>query len=142
MIRATLIGLITLLLVSTTSGCVSPSTDLFDELGGKPGIARISARFIDNIGRDPIIREYFVHTNLDRFYDMFSAHLCHVIGGPCSYEGDDMLHTHIGMQISERDFNQTVDLLIAAMDAEKIPHSVQNRVLKHLAPLRGDIIYQ
>lgn len=50
---------------------------------------------------------------------MFWTHLCEVAGGPCTYEGDDMVSTHVGMKISEAHFNRVVDLLIAAMDAEQ-----------------------
>ena len=63
-------------------------------------------------------------------------------GGPCTYDGDDMVNTHIGMNIPEKHFNRVVDLLIAAMDAEQVPHPVQNRLLKRLAPLGGNIIYR
>ena len=53
-----------------------------------------------------------------------------------------MVNTHIGMNIPEKHFNRVVDLLIAAMDAEQVPHPVQNRLLKRLAPLGGNIIYR
>lgn len=130
-----------LLLAVSVSGCATRDS-LYESLGGKPGLERIAARFIANIGEDETIREYFEHSNLDRFYEMFSLHLCSVVEGPCEYMGDEMVATHVGMQITEADFNRVVDLLIDAMEEEGIPHPVQNKLLAKLAPLRSDIIYR
>jgi len=122
------------------AGCASQQS-LYDELGGKEGLDRISAHFIAGIPERPEVREHFEHTNLDRFYRLFSEHLCHVAGGPCEYTGDDMIETHEGMRITEAEFNEVVDLLISAMNREGIPQPVQNRLLHRLAPLRSEIIY-
>lgn len=130
-----------LMIVSCLAGCARHGS-LYDELGGKDGIDRISARFISGIGQDEGIRPYFEQTNLDRFYRMFSLHLCQVVEGPCKCAGDEMVPTHVGMDITEKHFNRTVDLLINAMESEDIPHPVQNRVLAKLAPLRDEVIYQ
>ena len=129
-------------------GCASqPQHDsLFLALGGNDGIARISRNFIREIGGDPETRRYFKDTNLKRFHAKFSQHLCQLSGGPCDYSGEesgnDMPMVHSNMNISEKDFNRTVDLLINAMNSEKIPHPTQNRLLKVLAPMYGDIVYQ
>lgn len=133
-------ALLILVCITLLSAC--SSRPLYDELGGTDGLQRVAGHFIANVGADPEIRPYFEHTNLERFHTMFWTHLCEVAGGPCTYEGDDMVNTHMGMKISEAHFNRVVDLLIAAMDAEQVPHPVQNRLLKRLAPLRGDIIYR
>jgi hemoglobin len=52
-----------------------------------------------------------------------------------------MVDIHTGMNINESDFNHLVDLLINAMEAEGIPHRIQNQLLARLAPLRENIIY-
>ncbi len=128
-------------LLVVTSGCTTQKS-LYDELGQKPGLDRIAARLIANIGEDDAIRPYFENTNLDRFYEMFSLHICSVVDGPCTYTGDDMVVTHVGMNVSEADFNRLVDILIEAMNEEGIPHPVQNRLLAKLVPMRSEIIYQ
>lgn len=136
----TLFPVAALLLFGLLSGCATPP--LYDELGGNAGLERISGRFIAEIGNDPEIRPYFDNTNLDRFHAMFAKHLCSEVGGPCVYDGDDMVNVHIGMEISEAHFNRVVDLLINAMNQEGVPHRVQNRLLAKLAPMRGEIIYR
>ena len=42
----------------------------------------------------------------------------------------------------DADINALVENLIAAMDAEGVPVTAQNRLLQRLAPMRGAIIYR
>ncbi len=130
------------LLATSCANAPLDSDDLYRDLGGREGIDRITGRFIAGIGEDPEIRPFFLHSNLERFHRMIGDHLCDVSGGPCDYDGDKMVETHIGMEINEAQFNRVVELLIDAMRAEDIPYPVQNRLLAKLAPLRGDIIYR
>lgn len=124
------------------TGCVSTPTgdSLYEDLGGRPGIDRIAGRFVAGVGANPDIRPFFMNTDLERFHKLFGEHLCEVAGGPCEYSGDDMVQTHIGMNIDEAQFNYVVEILINAMRAEDVPYGVQNRLLARLAPMREDII--
>lgn len=131
-----LVGLIIL------PGKLLADNSLFKALGGREGVNNIAGRFIYEIGEDAVIREYFAETDLDRFYEKFSEQLCQISGGGCSYSGDTMIESHTNMDVNEADFNRTVDLLINAMEYHHIPHPVQNRLLKQLAPMRADIIYR
>jgi hemoglobin len=126
------------------AGCetLNRESTLYDDLGGKPVIERITGNFIREIGYDPQIVTHFEESDLDRFYEKMVEHLCEISGGPCEYTGDSMLESHQGMNISEAEFNRTVDLLINAMDKADVPKRLQNRLLARLAPLREDIIYQ
>lgn len=51
-----------------------------------------------------------------------------------------MVAIHTGMNINETDFNHVVELLINAMNELNINHTVQNKVLAKMAPLRAEII--
>lgn len=125
------------------AGCANQGQEsLYSSLGGMDGIHHIVGRFIAEVGDSKEIKPFFLNTNLDRFYRMFSEHLCAVAGGPCKYTGDTMHDVHAGMHINEAEFNTVVDLLTRSMDAEGIPTPVQNRLLARLAPMRKQIIYQ
>ncbi len=124
------------------AGCVSQQESLYNELGGKETIEVIAANFITVLDEDRAVSRYFEYTDMDRFYEQFVLHLCETSDGPCEYTGDDMVQTHIGLQITERDFNRTVDLLILAMDQAGVAHTTQNKLIKRLAPMRSEIIYR
>lgn len=115
---------------------------LFNDIGGMPVIETIVDNFIDEIGNDKIVLAHFAESDIDRFGEKLIEQLCMETGGPCQYTGDTMQQVHAGMHISESEFNRTVDLLVSAMTRAGVSHPLQNRVLKRLAPMREDIIYQ
>lgn len=125
-------------------GCqtLNSNTTLYEELGGAPAVEKIVDNFIAEIGYSKTIVKHFEETNLDRFRAKMIEHMCEVSAGPCKYTGDTMLQTHQNRHITESEFNQTVDLLINALNKAGIPHTTQNKLLARLAPMRSDIIYK
>lgn len=135
---------LTVLFVFLLWGCqsLSSSHSLYDELGGMPGIEKITDHFIDEISFDPQIVKHFKESNIDRFRAKLIEQICVEAGGPCTYTGDDMVQVHTRMNITEAEFNRTVDLLINAMNRAGVAHRTQNKLLARLAPMRSDIIYR
>ena len=122
-------------------GCVSSNNGtLYQQLNGKQGVEKLVESFINQIGHDEQILAYFKQSNVAHFRQGFITHLCSVTDGPCEYKGDNMVDIHTGMNISEKDFNRVVELLINAMDEQQIPQTVQNKILSRLAPLRPEVI--
>ena len=122
-------------------GCASSNNStLYQQINGEQGVEKLVDSFINQIGRDEQILAYFKQTNVAHFRQGFITHLCSVTDGPCEYEGDNMVDIHTGMNISKKDFNRVVELLINAMDEQQIPQTVQNQILSRLAPLRPEVI--
>ena len=113
---------------------------MYQQLGGQTGLDRLVDSFINQIGHDEQIIHYFEDANISHFREGFINHLCVLTDGPCEYTRDSMVEIHTGMQINEADFNHVVDLLINAMNEQNIDHTVQNKILAKMAPLRADII--
>lgn len=118
----------------------STKLSLYQKLDGKAGIGRIVDSFIYQIGNDEQIIHYFEHSNIAHFRQGFINHVCMLVEGPCTYDGDSMVAIHTGMHITEKDFNHVVDLLINAMNEQDVSHSLQNDILSRMAPLRDEII--
>jgi len=133
--------MMSVLLVACTTPTKTPIS-LYDEIGGQPTIEAITDNFIDEISFNKDIYRYFEKTNITRFREKFIEHLCVDTGGPCTYTGDTMLKVHQGQKITETDFNLTVDLLVNAMKKAGLTYAQQNRVLKVLAPMRGEMLYK
>jgi len=130
--------LITLLAVSS---CATKQSSLYESIGGQSKVEQIVDNFIEEIQFNQSIYPYFADSNIDRFKEKMSEHLCMSIKGPCEYTGDSMVQVHSSMNISETDFNTTVDLLIKAMTNANVEHKHQNQILKHLTNYRKEIIY-
>lgn len=113
---------------------------LYQQLDGQAGLERLVDSFINQIGNDEQVFHYFEHANISHFRAGFLNHLCVLTDGPCEYTRDSMVDIHTGMHITEADFNHVVDLLINAMNEQNIDHTVQNKILAKMAPLRSQII--
>lgn len=118
-----------------------PADDrLYQDLGQQPGITRIVEAMLLNVARDPRIVQHFRQVDPVRLRDKLVEKLCVEAGGPCTYSGDSMAEVHKGQRITPSEFNALVEDLIAAMESQGVPVSVQNRLLARLAAQRGEVI--
>ncbi|HEX7045971.1 MAG TPA: group 1 truncated hemoglobin [Gammaproteobacteria bacterium] len=135
-----------LLLVAPLAGCAHPATpasaDLYEDLGGEAGITRLVNEFMFRILNDSRIAHHFADTDLDRFSEKLAEQICVEAGGPCTYTGDSMETVHEGLDIDRADFDALVEDLRIAMDTLHIPQSAQNRLLRRLAAMHGNIVSQ
>lgn len=115
-------------------------TGLYQALGEKAGIARLMDDFVNRVVQDARIRDHFKDTKPQALKESLTDQICELTGGPCKYEGADMKSAHADMQINKAHFNALVEVLQAAMDAQRIPFAQQNRLLALLAPMHRDII--
>ena len=132
-----------LVLVLALCACATVRTPtLYDDLGGKAGVARLVDNLIAKYRADSRINELFSETDFDYFNERLNEHICLVSGGGCEYTGLSMEDAHSGMDIKEREFNYFVEDSQAAMTEVGISVGVQNRLLEILARDHGAVIRQ
>ncbi len=131
-------------LILYTGFCIMPipasATTLFDDFGGMQTLNAVMEQFVWNLADDARVNHYWAESNIDRFMEKTTEHLCHLMDGPCEYTGDTMARTHKGMQLDDADFYAVSENLIEAMEAVGVPTGAQNRLLKRLVPLFSDIV--
>ncbi|SHG45672.1 group 1 truncated hemoglobin [Massilia sp. CF038] len=113
---------------------------LFDDLGGKPGIEKIVADFLPILQADPRINTFFAKTDMKQLGVLLSEQFCQLAGGPCTYSGRDMVASHDGMGVKSAHFNALAEDLQIAMENNKVPSSVANRLVAKLAPMKHAIV--
>ena len=113
---------------------------LYEDLGGREGLVRITERLFVHALSDPRIRHTWEDTNMDRLKVLVVDQLCQLTGGPCVYKGRDMRSSHTEFKLRSRDFAAFVEDLQAALDECGIPFRTQNRLLALLAPMHRDIV--
>lgn len=117
------------------------TTTLYERLGQREGIRRITRSLLDNHMANPIVKKrYEASDNLERVEQRVVEFFCAGAGGPESYTGQDMLTTHRGMNISEQEFVSVIDDAMAALESNGIELSTRNEVLAILWSLRGEVI--
>ena len=125
---------------TTTTTTIAAPAGLYAALGEKTGIDRLAGDFVARLLRHPRIGTHFKDAQPEALQQSLAEQFCALSGGPCTYQGADMLDVHADMDINKGDFNALVEVLQRAMDAQGIAFSQQNRLLALLAPMHRDII--
>lgn len=113
---------------------------VFDEFGGKPGLTALMNDFMDNLMADPRTHPFFAPVDREHVKQELVLQFCVILGGPCTYTGQNMTSVHKGMGVNRADFNALVEDLQKAMNKNHIPFRAQNKLLAILAPMSRDII--
>lgn len=132
----------TFVLAALLSACAStpPDSRTYDQLGGSTGVQGIVDDLLEAILVDDRINFQFAQTDIVRFREKLTEQICVESGGPCTYTGLSMQESHAGRGIDDVQFNALVEDLVAVMERRNIPVSAQNRLLRRLAPMHGDIV--
>jgi hemoglobin len=118
---------------------------LYQRLGGREGIAVVVDDFVANVVADNRINARFKALKPPEVFKLktnLSDQICDATGGPCSYLGKDMKTAHKGMNVTEAEWNATVEALSKALDKHKVGAKEKQELLGALGPMKKDIVGQ
>lgn len=114
---------------------------LYDRLGRREGITRITRELMKNHLANPLVKTRYENSpDLDRVETRVVEFFCAGAGGPESYSGKDMLTTHKGMNVSEQEFITVIDDAMDALEKCGVEPATRNEVLAILWSLKGEVI--
>jgi hemoglobin len=117
------------------------TTSLYERLGQREGITRITRNIIENHLSNPLIKTRYENSdNMARVEQRVVEFFCAGAGGPESYSGKDMRATHRGMNINEQEFVTVLDDVMAALESNGIEPGTRNEVLGILWSLKGEVV--
>ncbi len=120
---------------------MSDTTTLYDRLGRRDGITRITRALIKNHLANPLVsNRYSQIKDMDRVERNVIDFFCVGSGGPESYAGKDMLNTHRGMNISEQEFVAVIDDVLAALETCEVDAPVRGEVLAILWSMKPEVV--
>ena len=136
-----------LLLVATSllAADAPKAPSLYTRLGGYDAIAAVSDDFIGRLAADKQLSRFIVGHSQDSLMKLRQhvvEFLCNATGGPCVYMGRDMKTAHKGMQITDAEWNATVENLVKALDKNKVDPKDKSELLGMLGPMKADIVGQ
>lgn len=135
-----------ILMVIVLSACaysqkqIDEDASLYERLGQRKGIERVVQDMTRYVSQDERINGFFVGANIERLNRILTDQICQVTGGPCVYEGQDMLSVHTGMNITEDQFNALVEDLIKSMNQHGVRQREQRELLTLLGSMKKDIV--
>ena len=117
-----------------------PSEPLYKRLGEKNAIEAVVVKMLDNVKADGRINGKFANADLEGLKTKLVDQICAAAGGPCKYAGKDMKTAHVGMGITDAEFNAMVEDLTKALDDLKVGPQEKTDLINLLAPMRPDIV--
>ncbi len=133
-----------LVFAAVVSACTTVETQqakpLYDRLGGQEAITAVVNHLWGVASQDQRINHYFAHTKPEVFAGQLVDFLCQGSGGPCTYQGQDMVKAHIGMNISSADFDALAEDIVITLDHFKVPAQEKSEVMAMLGGMKTDVI--
>ncbi len=114
---------------------------LYERLGGTEKITRIASDLVDNHLANSEVSPRYADLDIDAVKNGAATFFIAGTGGPSVYEGNDMLATHKGMNISEREFNAVVSDVLNALEKNDVGQREQEEVLYILFSMRPEIVH-
>lgn len=116
---------------------------LYERLGGYDALAAVTDDFAGRLVNDKKLGKYFVGLSDDSMKKLRQHvidFLCQATGGPCLYTGRDMKLAHAGLEITEEEWDVSVDLLKETLKKFKVPEREMKEVLNAIGGLKKDIV--
>ena len=135
------LSLATLWSASAQDGMMKKS--LYERLGGYNAVAAVVDDFVGRLVADKQFERFFVGHSADskkRIRQHIVDQFCAAAGGPCLYTGRTMKESHMGLNISEADWDAAARHLVASLDKFKVPEPEKKELLAFVTSLRADIV--
>jgi hemoglobin len=117
------------------------ATTLYERLGRREGITRITADLMKNHLANPMVKTRYENSeDLARVERRAVEFFCAGTGGPETYTGQDMVATHKGMNINEQEFMSVIDDVMDALQKNAIDEATRNEVLAILWSMRTEVV--
>ena len=116
---------------------------LYQRLGGYDAIAAVTDEFIGRLATDKKLSKFFVGLS-DNSKARVRQHvvdlICATTGGPCVYLGQDMKTAHKGLNITEVEWQASVDDFNATLDKFGVKQKERDELFAILNKVKPDIV--
>ena len=116
---------------------------LYERLGGYDGISAFVNNLLPRLEADPQLGRFWQNRSSDgkdREKQLLIDYLCHNAGGPVYYTGRDMKVSHVGMDISDSDWEIFFGHAGDTMTALNVGQQECDDVVAFVSSLKGDIV--
>jgi len=132
-----------LLMVGSSLPAHAQEKSLYQRLGGYDALAAVVDDFVGRLVADKQFDKFFVGHSVDskkRIRQHILDQFCAATGGPCIYTGRDMKTSHMGLGITDADWDAAAKHLVASLDKFKVPEKEKGEVLAFVTTLKKDIV--
>jgi hemoglobin len=116
------------------------TASLYERLGGTEGINQIASDLVDIHLANPRISPRYADSDPAKLKNGAATFFIMGTGGPSVYEGQDMLTTHRGMNISGEEFLAVLDDAMEALEKNGLDQREKEEVLYVLYSMKAEIV--
>jgi len=121
----------------------SSGPSLYKRLGGYDAIAAVTDDFIGRLATDKKLSKFFVGLS-DNSKARVRQHvvdlICATTGGPCIYLGQDLKTAHKGLNITEAEWQASVDDFTVTLDKFGVKQPERDELFAILNKVKPDIV--
>jgi hemoglobin len=116
---------------------------LYTRLGGYDAIAAVVEDLVQRLAADPELGRFWAHRGADgiqREKQLVVNFIANRAGGPLHYAGRELLPSHVGMRISEKDWQSFMTYLNATLAKFKVPAKEKADVIAFMESTKADMV--
>ena len=141
----TLSLVILLALISATSSLSFAETDrsLYERLGGYDAISAVVDVFLIKVWEDPVVGRFFVGMGTDTRNQLRQKNknlMCANTGGPCKKINRPLGEAHVGLGISDKEFDIVAGHLVTTLKEFKVPQKEFDELMTKVGGLRDYVV--
>lgn len=137
--------MLTLGLACTLQAAEGTTKSLYERLGGYDALSAVANDLLPRLRGDKQLGRFWAHRGMDgiqREKQLLIDFLSAKSGGPMYYTGRNMVLTHVGMNISQSDWDIFLGHLNATLAKFKVPQKEKSDVLGFIGSLKTTMVYK
>ena len=89
---------------------------VYERVGGFASVRRVVSAFYDKALESPLIAHHFESIDMRQLIDHQTRFISFLMGGPASYTEEFIGHVHRKLEITLKEFDEMVELLIETLE--------------------------
>lgn len=116
---------------------------LYERLGGYDAISSVVDVFLTKVWEDPVVGRFFVGMGTDTRNQLKQKNtnlMCASTGGPCKIINRPLDQTHVGLGITDKEFDIVAGHLCTTLKEFKVPQKEYDELMTKVGGLRDYVV--
>ena len=122
---------------------VTQEKSLYERLGGYDAISAVVDVFLTKVWEDPVVGRFFVGMGTDTRNQLRQKNknlMCATTGGPCEIINRPLDQVHIGLGITDKEFDIVAGHLGTTLQEFKVPQKEYDELMTKVGSLRSYVV--
>jgi hemoglobin len=124
----------------TAAPAEATAVSIYQAIGGRAAVTAAVEGFVERLLADPALSGFFPAGVGPRHRAYLVTVLGEALGGPERYRGPDLAKAHVGLGITDADFDRTAGHLAATLDSLGVPGHLAGQIVGIVAGLRPAVV--